>query len=75
MTQSRVSSAAEASLNVTLGFGVSVLANWVILPHYGVSNKLATSIEIGLWFTLISFARSYTLRRLFIWLHSQDVLK
>ena len=46
MTQSRMSSAVEASLNVTFGFGVSVLANWLILPHYGVSNKLAPSIEI-----------------------------
>jgi len=75
MTQSRMSSAVEASLNVTFGFGVSVLANWIILPHYGVSNKLATSIEIGLWFTLISFARSYILRRLFVWLHGKGVLK
>ena len=75
MSQSRRASAIEAFLNVVLGFCVSILANWVILPHYGVSNKLATSIEIGLWFTLISFARSYILRRLFVWLHGKGVLK
>lgn len=75
MSQSRMSSAVEASLNVTFGFGVSVLANWLILPHYGVSNKLATSMEIGIWFTFISFARSFILRRLFVWLHGKGVLK
>ena len=75
MLQSRRASAIEAFLNVVLGFCVSVLANWLILPHYGVSSNLSTSIEIGIWFTFISFARSYALRRLFIWLHFQGVLK
>lgn len=65
MPQSRKSSAFEALLNILIGFGVSVLANWLILPHYGVSPNIGVSFEIGLWFTLISFIRSYTLRRLF----------
>lgn len=75
MTQSRLSSLIEASLNMTLGFGVSVLANWLILPYYGVSTSIKVSFEIGIWFTFISLARSYFLRRLFLWLHSQGVLK
>lgn len=75
MSQSRRASAIEAFFNVVLGFCVSVLANWLILPHYGVSSKLATSIEIGIWFTFISFARSYILRRAFVWIHGKGVLK
>ena len=75
MSQSRRASAIEAFLNVVLGFCVSVLANWLILPHYGVSNKLATSIEIGIWFTFISFLRSYILRRLFVWIHQKGILQ
>jgi type IV secretory pathway protease TraF len=75
MTQSRRSSAVEAFLNVVFGFVVSVAANWLILPHYGVSNNLSTSIEIGIWFTFISFARSYILRRSFVWLHGKGILK
>jgi hypothetical protein len=75
MSQSRRASAIEAFLNVVLGFCVSVLANWLILPHYGVSSNLSTSIEIGIWFTFISFARSFILRRLFVWIHGKGVLK
>jgi len=75
MPQSRTASLTEAALNVALGFCVSVLANWIILPHYGVNAHLSTSIEIGIWFTLISFARSYILRRLFVWLHGKGILK
>lgn len=75
MSQSRRVSAIEAFLNVVLGFCVSVLANWLILPHYGVSNKLTTSIEIGIWFTFISFLRSYILRRLFVWIHQKGILQ
>jgi hypothetical protein len=75
MSQSRRASAIEAFLNVVLGFCVSVLANWLILPHYGVSSNLSISIEIGIWFTFISFARSYILRRLFVWIHGKGVLK
>jgi hypothetical protein len=75
MSQSRRASAIEAFLNVVLGFCISVLANWLILPHYGVSSNLSTSIEIGIWFTFISFARSFILRRLFVWIHGKGVLK
>jgi hypothetical protein len=75
MSQSRRASAIEAFLNVVLGFCISVLANWIILPYYGVSNKLSISIEIGVWFTFISFARSYILRRLFVWIHGKEILK
>jgi hypothetical protein len=75
MPQSRISSFAEASLNITFGFGISVLANWLILPYYGVSSSLTIATEIGIWFTFISFARSYILRRFFVWLHGKGVLK
>jgi len=75
MPQSRRASAIEAFLNVVLGFCISVLANWLILPYYGVSSKLSISIEIGVWFTFISFARSYILRRLFVWIHGKGILK
>jgi len=75
MPQSRTASLTEAVLNVALGFCVSVLANWIILPHYGVNSHLSTSIEIGIWFTIISFLRSYLLRRLFIWIHQKGMLR
>ncbi len=63
--QSHAHSLLEAFTNVAAGFGVSTAANYLILPSYGCSPGLAPALEIGLIFTLISFARSYLLRRAF----------
>lgn len=63
--QSRSHSLLEAAANVAAGFAVSVAANYLILPSYGCAAGLPSALEIGLIFTLISFARSYVLRRLF----------
>lgn len=63
--QSRTHSLLEAFTNVAAGFGVSTAANYLILPSYGCAAGLWPAVEIGLIFTLISFARSYILRRAF----------
>ena len=58
-------SAVEAVANVAIGFGVSWAANLVILPAYGYPVSGRQAFVIGLWFTAISLARAYTVRRLF----------
>ena len=63
--QSRRMSAVEAVANVAIGFGVSWAANLVILPAYGYPVSGRQAFVIGLWFTAISLARSYAVRRLF----------
>jgi hypothetical protein len=63
--QSRAASMVEALTNVAIGYGVAVVAQLVILPAYGAVLSLQQNIEIGLWFTVVSVARSYVLRRLF----------
>jgi hypothetical protein len=63
--QSHAHSLLEALANVLGGFAVSTAANYLILPSYGCSASLSSALEIGLIFTLISFARSYLFRRLF----------
>lgn len=65
MTQSRRMSAAESVANVAIGFSVSWLANLIVLPRYGCAVTGDTAFTIGLWFTAISLARSYMLRRAF----------
>ncbi len=67
-------SAVEATANVAVGFGVSWLANLVVLPRYGCAVTGGTAFTIGLWFTAISLARSYVLRRAFerTWYARQD---
>lgn len=63
--QSRRMSVVEAVANVAIGFGVSWTANLVILPAYGYHVSSGQAFSIGLWFTAISLARSYAVRRLF----------
>ena len=67
--QSHRASAAEALLNILIGFWISVGANIVLLPRWGYRVSVTQGIEIGLAFTLVSFLRSYLLRRLFNHLH------
>jgi hypothetical protein len=62
-------SAYEALLNILLGFGISVGANLVLLPLWGYQVGVREGLEIGLAFTLVSFVRSFLLRRLFNYFH------
>lgn len=65
MSQSRLGSAAEAVTNVAIGYGVSVVANLMVLPAWGYEVSVSEAAGIGLIFTAISLARSYVLRRAF----------
>ena len=65
MSQSKLGSFVEAWTNVAVGFGVSWLANMLVLPHYGMPYSAKSSFEIAVIFTAISLARSYLLRRFF----------
>ena len=64
MKQSRRGSAIESAINVGIGYGVSVVANILVLPMFGMYPSLADSLAIGLVFTVISLVRSYAIRRM-----------
>jgi len=70
MTQSRRQSAIESAANVAIGYGVAVASQIAILPLFGVHLPLADNLAIGGYFTVISLARSYVVRRLFNRLHA-----
>ncbi|MDX9859310.1 MAG: hypothetical protein RBS99_00190 [Rhodospirillales bacterium] len=55
----------EAITNVAVGFGVAVTTQIAVFPLFGLHATLADNLLIGVIFTLVSIARSYTLRRLF----------
>lgn len=65
MSQTRAMSAAESVANVAIGYGVAVAGQIVILPLFGVYLPLADNLLIGAYFTAISLARSYVVRRAF----------
>jgi len=70
MSQSRAMSGAESVANVAIGYGVAVASQLVIFPLFGVHLPLSDNLLIGAWFTVISLARSYVVRRLFNRLHA-----
>ena len=65
MKQSRIGSAIESAANVAIGYIVALASQLVIFPAFGIRVSLATNLWIGAWFTLVSLARSYVLRRWF----------
>lgn len=61
-------SAAEAIVNVAVGYGVSVAATLVVLPAFGFAVTPHGAIAISAVFTAVSLVRSYVLRRAFEWI-------
>lgn len=69
MKQSRVMSMLESIINISVGFGISLVAQIYFLPLLGVQISLQQNITFALIMTVISIARSYLLRRVFEALH------
>jgi len=65
MKQSRRMSLVESLANVAVGFGVAVLTQIVVFPFFGLHVSLADNLVMGAVFTIVSIARSFTLRRVF----------
>jgi len=65
VSQTRAMSAVESVANVAIGYGVAVASQIVIFPLFGVHLPLSDNLLIGAWFTVISLARSYVVRRVF----------
>ncbi|PHQ98016.1 MAG: hypothetical protein COB39_09530 [Marinosulfonomonas sp.] len=65
MKQSRTMSLVEAVANVVVGYGVAVTTQMLVFPLFGLQTTLAQNLKLGLVFTVVSIARSFTLRRIF----------
>ena len=63
--QKRKHSALETVANVVGGYIAAVTSQTVLFPFIGITIPARTNLVIGVWFTLISVFRSYTMRRLF----------
>lgn len=63
--QSRRMSLVESLTNVTVGFGLAVATQMLIFPWFGYEARLRDHLEIALYFTVVSIARSFALRRVF----------
>lgn len=65
MSQTRIHSLVESFANVLIGYWISVLAQMLIFPLFGMKTSLGINLKIGLLFTVVSIVRSYVLRRMF----------
>lgn len=66
--QTRFGSMIESTVNIVVGFIISIAANLLILPLFGFKCDMHQAMGIGALFTIVSFVRSYCLRRLFNWI-------
>lgn len=65
MKQSRLMSLVESVANVSVGYGVAVMTQFLIFPIFGLHTTLAQNLKMGAIFTIVSIARSFALRRVF----------
>jgi hypothetical protein len=61
-------SASEALANAFIGLLVSWAATYYFFPFWGLEPSKTQAVEIVLFFFVLSFMRSYILRRVFAWL-------
>jgi hypothetical protein len=55
----------ESLAQVVIGYFVSLGAQLVVFPLFGMRVSLTDNLLIGLCFLIVSLARSYVLRRVF----------
>ena len=58
----------ETVINIIVGFAVSSLINYFVLPHFtiGISNyDILTNLIVTSIFTVSSYIRGFSIRRLF----------
>ncbi len=69
MSQTRKESAIEAIVNIIVGYTVNIMANFAIFPLFGWEITLQQNLMMGVFYTVVSFVRSYALRRFYNWRH------
>lgn len=67
--QTRLQSLIETFINVGIGYGVAIASQLVLFPMFEIHIPLSSNLLIGAFFTAISIARGYMVRRLFNYLH------
>lgn len=52
-------------MNVLVGYAINMMANFTIFPLFGWHITLQQNLLLGIFYTAVSLARSYILRRAF----------
>lgn len=64
--QSKTHSVMESLANTVIGYVVAVASQLMVFPMFDIHIPLQDNLLIGLWFTAISLARGYLVRRWFV---------
>jgi hypothetical protein len=65
MKQSKIDSVLEAITNIMIGAGIALTAQLIWFPLIGKEFTFTENLATTAFFTLISFIRSYGVRRIF----------
>ena len=63
--QTKRSSLIESITGTAIGFVVSLISIFIILPVFGIESTPMKNVGITIYFTVISILRSYVVRRWF----------
>lgn len=63
--QTRFQSLIESLINILIGYLTALLSQVLIFPLFNIDVTFQDNLLIGLYFTIISLARSYLVRRYF----------
>ena len=63
--QTRLGSLIESATNIAIGYIVALLSQLAVFPMFDIHVSIQDNLAIGAWFTAISLARSYAVRRWF----------
>ena len=63
--QTKKQSFIEANISTMIGFIVSYILSYTVLPIYGVDQSHSVSFQITLIYTIASILRGYLVRRYF----------
>jgi len=63
--QTRTQSLIESLTNIIIGYLVAILSQLLVFPFFDIYVTFIDNVLIGFYFTIISLARSYLLRRFF----------
>lgn len=63
--QTKLESFIESTMNIGIGYVIALASQLILFPMFGIIIPLSTNLWLGLWFTVISLIRSYTIRRWF----------
>lgn len=65
MNQTRLQSLIETCCSTAIGYVVAIASQLVLFPLFDIHIELSTNFVLGAWFTVISVARGYVIRRWF----------